>query len=83
MKNRLYDLNSHLFAQMERLSDEDLTGTKLTEEIQRAKAVASVAKEIVAGASLALDAQRMLGDGLIKAVPDALLLEVNNGKALQ
>jgi hypothetical protein len=83
MKNRLYDLNNHLFMQMERLSDEDLTGNKLSEEIHRGKALASIAKEIVAGASLALEAQKLLGDGLIKAVPDTLLLEVNHGKPLQ
>ncbi len=56
MKNTLGDLNNHLFAQIERLGDEDLKGDKLTEEIGRAKAVTQVATQIVLNGRLALDA---------------------------
>jgi hypothetical protein len=58
MKNKLSDLNDHLFAQMERLSDEDLAGEKLSQEIDRSKAVSSIAKDIVGNARLVLDAQK-------------------------
>lgn len=54
MKNKLADLNNHLFAQIERLSDESLKGEKLAWEISRAGAVAHVAEQIIANGSLAL-----------------------------
>ena len=58
MKNTLGDLNNHLFVQLERLNDEDLKGDKLTEEIERSKAVTNVAKEIIANANIVLQARK-------------------------
>lgn len=58
VKNTLGDLNNHLYAQLERLSDEDIKGEKLQEEMQRARAITSVAHQIVANGSLVLQAQR-------------------------
>lgn len=62
MKDKLSDLNNHLFAQMERLSNEDTIGDKLVEEIERSKAVTSIAKEIVSNARLVLDAHIKVAD---------------------
>lgn len=57
MKNTLGDLNNHLFAQIERLSDEDLQGDALDKEIQRAEAVTKVSSQIIANGSLLLKAR--------------------------
>jgi hypothetical protein len=53
-KNKLSDLNNHLFAQLERLSDEDLKGDALAEEIHRSWAVTRVAEQIIRNANLVL-----------------------------
>lgn len=59
MKNTIMDLNNHMFAELERLSDEDLSGEKLQEEISRAKAVGDIANKIIDNAKLALDATKL------------------------
>jgi hypothetical protein len=58
MKSTLGDLNNHLFAQLERLSDEDIKGEALVEEIERARAVTSVANQIHSNGTLVLQAQK-------------------------
>ena len=75
MKNKLTDLNNHLFAQLERLNDEDLSGDKLSEEIDRAKAVSQISKDIVSNASLALNAEKFrveYAHGGIQKMPEML-----------
>lgn len=54
MKNQIEDLRNHLFAQLERLGDEDCKGDQLKEEIQRAKAIADVSQQVVAAADIEL-----------------------------
>lgn len=57
MKNTLGDLNNHLFAQIERLSDEDLKGDELKEEIDRSRAITGVAGQVISNAELLLKAK--------------------------
>ncbi|WP_297639464.1 hypothetical protein [uncultured Clostridium sp.] len=62
MKNTLGDLNNHLFAQLERLSEEDLKGENLQSEILRTKAITDVASKIIDNASLVLKAQELVNE---------------------
>lgn len=57
MKNTLGDLNNHLFAQLERLSDEELKGDELKEEIDRSRAITGVAGQVISNAELLLKAK--------------------------
>ena len=78
MKNKLLDLNNHLFASLERLNDEDLKGEELKDEINRSRAVSGIAKEIINGGRLMLDAQSKLQDGEVDSVSNLLGVEVKN-----
>lgn len=59
MKNTLTDLNNHLFEQMERLNDEELSNEELEKEIRRAKAMTRISGQIIENASLGLDAEKL------------------------
>lgn len=60
MKNKLSDLNDHLFAQIERLGDEDLSDEQVEKEAKRADAIVSVADQIIKNAELQLKAATLL-----------------------
>lgn len=47
MKNKIEDLRNHLFAQLERLSDEEIDKEKLDKEISRAASIVQVAETII------------------------------------
>lgn len=62
MKNKLIDLNNHLFAQLERLGDEDLTQEQLGLEMQRTEAIVSIGDQIVQNANVALRAAALVAE---------------------
>ena len=62
MKNTLTDLNNHLFAQLERLSDEDLKEDEIKKEVARSKAITDVAHVIVDNGRLALATMKHLDE---------------------
>lgn len=75
--NTLSDLNNHLFAQLERLGDEDLTQEELQKEMGRTKAINGIAKNIVDNAKTALEAAKFSYTKLPgnKSLPDQFKLK--------
>jgi hypothetical protein len=72
MKNKLADLNNHLFAQLERLSEEDMTAEKIEQEGKRTDSIVAVAEQIVRNADLQLKAALVIanhGDRFIPMLP--------------
>lgn len=74
MKNKLVDLNNHLFAQLERLSDENLSGEKLAEEVSRTEAIVQVSEQIVRTADVSLKAAALAVTHGARFVPTLPLL---------
>ena len=56
-RNTLGDLNNHLFAQLERLNEEDLAGEELEKEIARSKAIVGISNQIINNANVVLKAK--------------------------
>lgn len=81
MKNTLGDLNNHLFAQLEKLGDDDLVGEDLDKEIQRSEAMAKIADQIIKNGELQFKTMKHMdeyGYERQKAVPE--MLEVREGQ---
>ncbi len=77
-RNKISDLNNHLFAQLEKLNDDELKGENLSTEVQRAKAMSSLASQIISSTKLTLDAMKMANNGEINPVDVPNLLNENN-----
>lgn len=66
-KNKLTDLNNHLFAAIERLNDEDMIDPeKIRIEIEKAKAMSAIARNIVDNNRVALEVMRIADSQGIK-----------------
>ena len=72
MTDNLNDLNNHLYAQLNRLSGENLTLEEIDKETKRAKAIVSVSDQIVENAKIRLDAAKLYvahGDKMLPHLP--------------
>lgn len=76
MKNKMTDLNNHLFEQLERLNDDELTEQQLDQEIKRAKAMSNIAMNIINNGNLVLKAKQHTDEyGSRDSMPDFLQLD--------
>ena len=73
-KNKLSDLNNHLFAQLERLNDEDLKEDEIKNEVHRAKAISNIASQVIKSAKVTIDAMKLVanGDYTVNELPEMI-----------
>ena len=64
-RNKLSDLNDHLFAQLERLNDEEITPEALELECKKSQAITNVAAQISKVASLTIQAVKLISAGIL------------------
>lgn len=72
MKNKLTDLNNHLFMQLERLNNEELDPEAMAAEVSRANALVNVSDQITKISGQQLKAVQIVarhGDRHIKSLP--------------
>jgi len=83
MQNKLTDLNNHLFAQLERLNDENMSQEQIAVETARAKAITGLASQIIANGTLILKAveveQEYFGDRKTSTIPKMLTEDGSDG----
>lgn len=75
-RNKLSDLNDHLFMALERLNDEDLTIDKLELEQKRVQAISKISREIIHSSNLVYKVAVSMGKGDID--PMTLPQQLNN-----
>lgn len=74
MKNKLSDLNDHLFAQLERLGEEGISDEQIDGEVKRAEAIVAVADQVIGNANLQLKAAQLFGQYGPSVVPHLPLI---------
>lgn len=81
MKNSMTDLNNHLFAQLERLSEEGMSEDQIATEAKRAEAIVSVADQIVSNAQTQLKAAALFGQHGSQVLP--MLPQIASGSTIE
>jgi len=76
MSNNLTDLNNHLFEQLKRVSDDKLSADDLAHEVERSQVMVSISGQVLKGASLSLEAAKLVQsvreDGVALQLPPVL-----------
>lgn len=61
-KNKLTDLNNHLFAQLERLGEDNLTTEDIEREMKRTESIVQLSEQIIDNAQVSLAAAKLIAD---------------------
>jgi hypothetical protein len=71
-KNKLSDLNDHLFLALERLNDEELKKDEIEAEAIRVEAIIGISAQIISNAKTTIDAMKLVASGHFgsKDLPD-------------
>ncbi len=79
-KNKLSDLNNHLFMQLERLNDDEMTKEKTDIEVKKAKAISGIASQIIKSQKVVIDAMKLVanGDYTVKELPAMIGADSNS-----
>ena len=78
MKNKMSDLNNHLFAQLERLAVENMTPEQIESEVKRTDAIVSLADQVSRNADLQLKAAKLYAEHGAAVLPH--LPQIGNDK---
>ncbi|ABK91896.1 RNA polymerase beta subunit [Streptococcus phage SMP] len=73
VRNKMSNLADTLFAQLESLDDRELSENELKIEIERSKAMVSVAGQIVSIGKLAIETEKLKQEAGVEHAPIALL----------
>ncbi|MFJ1330242.1 hypothetical protein [Capnocytophaga canimorsus] len=82
-RNKISDLKDHLFAQLERLNDENLTAEQMQTELEKAKAMEGIAKQIIDTEKLTNDRAEILIEAMDKGVIPVQRLDFANGLLIE
>lgn len=69
MAHKLSDLTDHLFAQLDRLANENLTPDQLALEVQRSEAMCDLSSQVTGAATLQLKAAALFAEHGGKVLP--------------
>lgn len=76
MRNKVVDLNNHLFEQLERLNDDELSAEDLEKEVHRTESMVQISKVIIENERIQLEVAQLMAEyGRTEFVPENLMIE--------
>lgn len=79
-RNKISDLRDHLFAALERIDNDDLTAEQIHQEVNKAKAIASIGSVLINSAKVEMEYIKATGK---LDTASELFKSINDPKQLQ